>query len=137
MVKETFEATVDANKIISNIEKFTYLKSYLDGNAQQTIEGIYLTSDYNKAWKLLEEIYGSPKLVMSSQINNLIKLVKVTGSNVRELRCFFDKIESNVRALSGLAPIISVRNLNQSCWKKVPKVIRYQISQLLGTEKRL
>ena len=70
-------------------------------------------------------------------MNELIKLNKVNGSNVTELRELYNRIESNVRALktvgiqqehfgSLLIPIILEKILN---------VIRLQISQQLGKEK--
>ena len=69
-------------------------------------------------------------------MNELIKLNKVNGSNVTELRELYDRIESNVRALktvgiqqehfgSLLIPIIL---------EKIPNVIRLQISRQLGKE---
>ena len=36
--KETFEAAAHGSDNISNIEKFTYLKTYLDKSALQAIE---------------------------------------------------------------------------------------------------
>ena len=69
-------------------------------------------------------------------MNELIKLNKVNGSNVTELRELYDRIESNVRALktvgiqqehfgSFLIPIIL---------EKIPNVIRLQISWELEKE---
>ena len=70
-------------------------------------------------------------------MNELIKLNKVNGSNVTELRELYNRIESNVRALKTVGiqqehfgslfiPIILEKILN---------VIRLQISQQLGKEK--
>ena len=43
--KETFEATVDSNDNISDIEKFTYLQGFLKDVAGQCIKGFPLTGD--------------------------------------------------------------------------------------------
>ena len=43
--KETFEGAVHSSDIISNIEKFTYLKTYLDKSALQAIEEFPLTNE--------------------------------------------------------------------------------------------
>ena len=52
--KETFEAAVHSSDSISNIEKFTYLKTYLDKSALQAIEGIPLMNEnYTVAWQNL------------------------------------------------------------------------------------
>ena len=58
--KETFEAAVHGSvsniSSISNIEKFTYLKTYLDKSTLQAIEGFPLTNEnYTAAWQLLDE----------------------------------------------------------------------------------
>ena len=56
--KEKFEAAVHGSDSISNIEKFTYLKTYLDKSALQAIEGFTLTNEnYTAAWQLLDERY--------------------------------------------------------------------------------
>ena len=134
---DSFEAAVHTKENLSSVEKFTYLKGYLSGTALQAIEGFPLTSEnYTEALKLLNNRYGNPQLVISSHMNNLIKLDKVSGANVKELRHLYDKIESNVRALNSvginsdyfdplLIPIIL---------EKLPNVIRLQISRKLGRE---
>ena len=58
--KETFETAV------YGIEKFTYLKTYLDKSAPQTIEGFPLTNEnYSAPWQLLDERYGNEQLIIS------------------------------------------------------------------------
>ena len=77
--KETFEAAVYSSDSISNIEKFTYLKTYLDKSALQAIEGFPLTNaNYAAAWQLLDERYGNEQLIISCHMNNLIKLDPIT-----------------------------------------------------------
>ena len=56
--KGTFEAAVHNNESITNIEKFTYLKTDLDKSAFQAIEGLPLTSEnYTGPWNLLNDRY--------------------------------------------------------------------------------
>ena len=101
--KETFEAAVHSSKSISNIEKFTYLKMYLDKSALQAIEGFPLTNEnYTAAWHLLDERYGNEQLIISCHMNNLIKLNPIIQPSVKEMRKLYDTIESNVGALRSL-----------------------------------
>ena len=69
-------------------------------------------------------------------MNELIKLNKVNGSNVTELRELYDRIESNVRALKTVGiqqePFGSL--LIPIVLEKIPKVMRLQISRQLGKE---
>ena len=124
LLGESFEAAVHKNERISNAEKFTYLLGYLE---KAPTTNFPLTKDtYIQPWEFLKERYGNPQLVISTHMNELIKLNKVSGLNVTELRELYDRIESNVRALktvgiqqehfgSLLIPIIL---------EKIPKVIR-------------
>ena len=76
--KETFEVAVHSSDSISNIEKFTYLKTYLDKSALQATEGFPLTNEnYAAAWQLLDKRYGNEQLIVSCHMNNLIKLEHV------------------------------------------------------------
>ena len=53
---DTFGATVGENNKLSDIEKFTYLKGYLSGEAERCIEGLELTKDnYREALEILED----------------------------------------------------------------------------------
>ena len=69
-------------------------------------------------------------------MNELIKLNKVNGSNVTELRELYDRIESNVSALKTVGiqqePFGSL--LIPIVLEKIPKVMRLQISRQLGKE---
>lgn len=135
--KESFEAAIHTNKSLSNIEKFTYLRGYLSSTALQAITGFQLTNEnYASAWKLLDERYGNPQLITSGHMNNIIKLERVNNANVKDLRELYDKIESNVRALTS----VGIRSdrigplLIPLILEKLPNVIRLQISRKLGKE---
>ena len=69
-------------------------------------------------------------------MNELIKLNKVNGSNVTELRELYDCIESNVSALKTIGiqqePFGSL--LIPIILEKIPNVMRLQISRQLGKE---
>ena len=41
---DTFEAAIDKNENLSNVQKFTYLQRYLEGRAVKCIEGILFQS---------------------------------------------------------------------------------------------
>ena len=132
-----FEAAVDKKDDLTKIEKFTYLKGYLSGCALQSIEGFPLSNEnYDEAFALLKDLYGNTQFIISTHMNNLIKLDKVNSCNVSQLRQLYDKIEINVRALNTvgidseqfgplLIPIVL---------EKLPNVIRLQISRELGNE---
>ena len=135
--EESFKVAVHKNERISNVEKFTYLLGYLEKVPLQAAQNFPLTNDtYVQAWELLKERYENLQLIISSHMSELIKLNKVNGSNVTELRELYDRTESNVRALktvgiqqehfgSLLIPIIL---------EKIPNIMQLQISRQLGKE---
>ena len=54
--KDIFDATIDKSDRLSDVEKFSYLKSHLGGAAEKCIEGIPLTkANYKAAMDFLEE----------------------------------------------------------------------------------
>ena len=68
------EATINSNENLTEVEKFSYLKSYLSGDAEKTIDGISLTSEnYEHAWKLLTERYGNPQSIVEIRAFEIIE----------------------------------------------------------------
>ena len=100
---DSFVAAVH-NSNISNVEKFNYLRGYLEGQALKTIEGLTLTHEnYEKALALLEQRFGKKELIISKHMNDLLKLEPVlSDSDIPGLRIFHDSVESHVRSLLSL-----------------------------------
>ena len=48
--------------------------------------------NYEEAVKLLKERYGNKQLIISTHMNNLIKLVKIISYNVTIFRHLYDKL---------------------------------------------
>ena len=135
--EETYEAAIHNNNRIANVQKFSYLLCYLEKEPKQAIENFPLTNEnYIQAWQLLKERYGNPQLIISTHMNNLIKLDKVNGANVKDLCALYDKIESNVRALKSIGiQLEQVGPLSiPIVLEKLPNVVRLQINRKLGKE---
>ena len=101
---ETFQSTIHTNTNISDVEKFTYLKSYLYSEAANAINGFSLTNEnYKKALNLLKERYGNNKIIISLHMNKLLKVKPVTSErDVKGLRQLYDTIETETRSLESL-----------------------------------
>ena len=55
---DCFESTIDKNVSLSDVDKFTYLRGYLEGPAKACIVGFSLMSaNYNATLNLLKERY--------------------------------------------------------------------------------
>ena len=134
--RDTFTATIHQNSKLSDIEKFTYLQSYVRDEAQQAIQGLPLSGEnYDKAWQLLTERYGNSQLIRSSLMNKLIKVEKPSNGSAKELRKLYDTIESNVRALesTGIDKQTLGPMLIPIVLEKLPNVVRLHLSRTLGS----
>ena len=60
---DTFEATIDHNPNLSDIEKLNYLNSKLIGDAKRGVSGILLSKEnYRVAVEMLKERFGVLKV---------------------------------------------------------------------------
>ena len=135
--KETSEAAVHNNESITNIEKFTYLKIYLDKSALQAIEGFPLISEnYTEAWNLLNDRYGNEQYIITCHMEKLVKLEPVIHPGVKDLRKLYDTVESHVQSLNSLG--INYQHFSllliPIILERLPNTIKLQISRKLGKE---
>ena len=136
---DTFEAAIGNNNTISNIQKFTYLRGYLGGEAEKCIDGMSLTNaNYVQALNLLKERYGNKQLVISSHMDDLVRLERLSSSrvNVSEVRKLYDKIEGHLRSLVALGKNSDEFGdvLIPVILDKLPNDIRLEISRKLGQD---
>lgn len=99
-----FSNAIDNNDCLSQIDKFSYLKSLLGGSAANAISGFTLSEEnYKSALTLLKDRYGRKDLVISTHMNKLLNLNAVKySSNIRALRELFDNCEIQIRNLNSL-----------------------------------
>ena len=71
---DSFHSAVHRNEGISNIDKFNYLNSVLEGAAARAIQGLTLTeANYEAAVKLLQERFGRPQQIISAHMVSFLK----------------------------------------------------------------
>ena len=99
---DSFETTIHLNTQLSNVQKFNYLKSLLEGEAARCIEGFALTnSNYTQALEVLRERFGQRHKIIQSYMNALMELPKPSYS-VYSLRSYYDSLETYIRGLDSL-----------------------------------
>ena len=75
---ENFECVIANNNDLSGIQKLTYLRSLVEGQASSTIKGLALTnSNFDVAMNLLKERYNNKQLLVSAHMTSLLSLDKV------------------------------------------------------------
>lgn len=100
---DTFESLIHKNKRISDIHKFHYLVSYLEGEAARIISNLELSSaNYNEAWKLLCDRYNNKRLLTNHHLNSLFNIQPLARESEKSLRFLVDQMTKDLRALSSL-----------------------------------
>ncbi|XP_077868420.1 uncharacterized protein LOC144359010, partial [Saccoglossus kowalevskii] len=97
-----FKATIDSNPQISEIQKFTYLRSLVTDEAKRLIDGYQTTeANYKSAYALLEKRYGDTQLIVQAHMESLWSH-PVPSYNATSLKDFHDSLETTVRSLRAL-----------------------------------
>ena len=135
---DSFDAAIHSNKSLNDIEKLNYLRSYLEGPAAATITGLALTKEnYKIAVDLLRERYGNKQVIISSHMDSLLKLPRVTlASDIKRVRDVYDKIEINVRSLQALGIKSEMYGslLIPVMMEKIPEEFRLVISRKMKSD---
>ena len=101
---DSFCMAVHDISAISAVEKFTYLRSLVEGSAATAISGLQLTSaNYSAALEVLRERFAQKQIIINFPMESLTKLkpVNVT-SDVKEIRTVLDSVEIQVRGFQSL-----------------------------------
>jgi len=70
-----FESLVDSKTSLSNTQKLHYLKASVTGEAALLINHIQIAdTNYDAAWKLLNEEYDNQRAIIHAQIHNFADL---------------------------------------------------------------
>ena len=99
--KECFNAAIDNNNSLSNIQRFTYLKSLLFGQAAKAVDGLSLTeANYTQAWTILDSRFGSRPVLIASHMHEIVNAPKAHDSS--SLKKLYETCEINIRGLENL-----------------------------------
>lgn len=100
----SFKSAIHENTSLNDIDKFNYLKAFLDGKALNAVSGLMLSEEnYQSAIKILLERFGNKDLLINCHMDELLKTESLKNSNdVKNFRRMFDNITKNVRSLENL-----------------------------------
>jgi len=99
---DSFEAAVHSNTSLGGVQKFTYLKAQLVGDALRAVTGFPLTNNnYQQAVTLLRERFGQPNKIINAHMQALLDLPKPIYE-LSSLQVFYDTMENHVRGLESL-----------------------------------
>ena len=99
---DSYESTVHLNATLSDVQKFTYLRSLIHGSASSAIAGFPLTNaNYSNAIDLLKQRFGQPHKIRANYMQSPIDKQRPDNSVVSS-RTFHDKIETCICGLESL-----------------------------------
>ncbi|XP_028413911.1 uncharacterized protein LOC114536757 [Dendronephthya gigantea] len=101
---DSFSSSIDNNDQLSDVDKFAYLRGYLEGPAKSTIAGLSLTArNYQCAVDLLKKRFEKRSAIQRTHMNDLIQLPAVFRErDTQRLRKLYDSCEAHNRALKSL-----------------------------------
>lgn len=117
--------TLVGQKDIRTSDRLALLERYIAGEAAECIEGVFYRSDedaYNDAWKLLNERFGHPSIVMNSFRKKLSMWPIIGATEYTALRRFSDflaTIDHAIPHIKGLE-ILNDQEENKKILHKLP-----------------
>lgn len=133
---DSFNATINKNSSISDIEKLNYLMSKLTGEARQSVSGIYLSNEnYSVVVDLLKVRYGDAQTVINTHYVELINL-KPIPNTAKRLRSLYDQIEKHLRSLEALEQNVDQDIFIAMITSKIPKEAIIQLELQKGARNK-
>lgn len=130
---DSFESSVHGNPDLSDVDKFNYLNSLLEGTAAESVSGLKLTAaNYNEAIVILKKRFGNKQQIITKHMEVLLSIDPVTSQyNIKGLQHLFDSVESQVRGLQvlGVAAESYGSLLASVLMNKLPQELRLIISR--------
>ena len=130
---DCFESSVHGNSELSDVDKFNYLNSLLEGTAAEAVSGLMLTAvNYSEAIAILKKRFGNKQQIITKHMEILLHIEPVTSQyNIKGLQHLYDLVESQVRGLQALGvPAESFGSLLSSVlMNKLPQDLRLIVSR--------
>ena len=99
---DSFVAAVDSSPVLSGVQKFTYLRAQLQGEAARAVAGFPLTDgNYLHSVEILKERFGETQTIVNAHMQALMDL-PLPKNTMKDLRAFYDSIEGHIRSLIAL-----------------------------------
>ena len=90
---DQFKGSVHDNDNVSAVQKFTYLRSVLEGVAYHTIEGFEVTSaNYQHAVNALKHRFSRKRIIISSLVKSVVQLKQRSSKGVESSRDLHDTL---------------------------------------------
>lgn len=97
---DTFNALINENENINNVQKFLYLKSSLKGEASQVLHSLEASdTNYPIAWEILKNRYDNKRVIVNTHIKAIFDLPSLSKESPQQLRKLSDDLAKHLGAL--------------------------------------
>uniref|UniRef100_A0A8D8TTW8 CCHC-type domain-containing protein n=1 Tax=Cacopsylla melanoneura TaxID=428564 RepID=A0A8D8TTW8_9HEMI len=100
---DTFQCLVGQNTSLTDVQRFQYLRSCLQGNALAEIVNLPTTSqNYKLAWNVLKDRYQNTRLIVKGYIENIVDFQFDSQKPSKSLRQMLTSFRNSIHALKSL-----------------------------------
>nr|XP_029708407.1 uncharacterized protein LOC115254858 [Aedes albopictus] len=95
--RDAFQALIDRNAQLSDVQKLLYLKSTLKGDAASMLDAMDITDvNYGIAWNLLMEQFENKRAIKQRHLHALFNIKQIPEDSPKELRHLVTECQRNV-----------------------------------------
>ncbi|XP_055522593.1 uncharacterized protein LOC129716781 [Wyeomyia smithii] len=122
--RDSFRSLIHNNKSLSAIDKFTYLRASVNGEALQEIQTIELTEvNYDVAWSALEKRYENKKLILKTHLDAIFAAEPVRTESFEALNQLLVRL---LTSKSKVSPLVDLKRK-----KKKQSIPRLELSSAM------
>uniref|UniRef100_A0A8D8TAY9 Integrase catalytic domain-containing protein n=1 Tax=Cacopsylla melanoneura TaxID=428564 RepID=A0A8D8TAY9_9HEMI len=101
--KSLYDEIVHTCEQLSDIQKFSYLKQYLQGPALATIQNVsFCAANYPLAYRTLTERFSQKRIIAATHLNKILQFQPLMKDTVSSLSSYLDEFCTTVESLRGL-----------------------------------
>ncbi|XP_058448801.1 uncharacterized protein LOC131428773 [Malaya genurostris] len=98
--RDTFHSLIDQSSQLNEIDKFTYLRASLSGEALQEINRVEISAaNYEVAWQALQDRYENKKLLVKAYLDALFSIDPLKKESYEGLSQLVGQFEKNLQML--------------------------------------
>uniref|UniRef100_A0A6P7H927 Uncharacterized protein LOC114348866 n=1 Tax=Diabrotica virgifera virgifera TaxID=50390 RepID=A0A6P7H927_DIAVI len=100
---ELFDTLIIQNQSLSDIQRFLYLKSYLQGDSLKLVDSLKVTNEnFSIALDILKNRYQNKVTIINSYLTEIIDIPTLRNSSPQALRNFLTTVTKNMQLLKNL-----------------------------------
>ncbi|XP_062703855.1 uncharacterized protein LOC134286280 [Aedes albopictus] len=98
--RDAFQSLIHRNRELTDMDKFTYLRSSLSGDALLEVSSIELSAaNYSVAWDALEDRYHNRKLIVKAYLDAIFRIESMRRESYEALSQLISDFEKNLQML--------------------------------------